>query len=68
IQQTALALIFAGLVEETPIISTVVKTKNVPNFATQTALIGENNIQTTSKSKASNSLINNLVSFLRNNF
>jgi hypothetical protein len=70
IQQTALAIIFAGLVEEVLVISPAFSTKNVPNFATQTAFIGENNVnaQVSSKSKASNSLINNLVSFLRNNF
>jgi hypothetical protein len=69
VQQTALSMIFVGLVEEVPItdrpmdIDTAVLTK-------QSTFIEQSNvaIKTRNKVKVSNSLINNLVSFLRNNF
>lgn len=69
VQYTALSMIFAGLVEEVPVIST----QGFPaSFSTkeQLNLRAENNtgVQTKSKTKVSNSLINNLVKFFKDNF
>jgi hypothetical protein len=70
VQQTALSMIFAGLVEEIPMVNSAIKTSNVPQLSSQTAFAGNSNTATKPavKSTVSNSLINNLVSFLRNNF
>jgi hypothetical protein len=69
VQQTALSIIFAGLVEEVPI-TKLAMNLDTSAFAQQTRLGEESNvaIKTKNKSKVSNSLINNLVSFLKNNF
>jgi hypothetical protein len=72
VQQAALAMIFIGLVEEVLVTNQVLNAQtaykyeltNQPVFAEP----GNIAIKTKNKSKVSNSLINNLVSFLRNNF
>ncbi len=69
VQQTALSIIFVGLVEEVTVTKPAMNINNA-TFAQQTTLGKEGNvaIKTKNKSKVSNSLINNLVSFLKNNF
>lgn len=70
VQQTALSMILAGLVEEVPVVNTAIKIGDIPRLSSQTALAGNSNIavRPAVKSKVSHSLINNLVSFLRKNF
>jgi len=70
IQQTALSMIFAGLVEEVPIQNTAFKVKSSTKFRQKEVLAGNTNFGTKArnKSQVSHSLIENLVGFLRNNF
>lgn len=69
VQQTALSIIFVGLVEEVPVTNPAMNI-DTPIFAQQTTLGEKGNVATKTKNKfkVSNSLINNLVSFLKNNF
>lgn len=69
VQQTALSMIFVRLVEEVPIIKPSMDI-DTAKFAKQTAFTRQDDLALKAKNKAkvSNSLINNLVSFLRNNF
>lgn len=69
VQQTALSMIFVGLVEEVSITDLPMDIDTAV-LAKQTSFIEQSNvaIKTRTKLKVSNSLINNLVSFLRNNF
>ena len=69
VQQTALSMIFVGLVEEVPVTDPSMDIDTAV-LAKKTAFIEQSNvaIKTRNKVKVSNSLINNLVSFLRNNF
>ena len=69
IQQIALSMILAGIVEEVPVANAAFQTA-IPKVASQTALAANSNVafKPAVKSEVSNSLINNLVSFLKNNF
>ena len=69
VQQTALSMIYSGLVEEVPVVN-IAKIDNSSQFSSQTVLAKQSNVTTKQavNTKVSNSLINNLVSFLRNNF
>jgi hypothetical protein len=72
VRQAALSMIFVGLIEEVPVTNhdLNIKTAYEHELIQQLAFEGQSNIaiKTKNKSKVSNSLINNLVSFLRNNF
>lgn len=70
VQQTALSIIFAGLVEEVPVVSGNSKAKSNPRNSQKSAMKEQNNIvvKARNKSKVSSSLVNNLVSFLKSNF
>ena len=69
IQRIALSMILTGIVEEVPVANAAFQTAT-PKFASQTALAANSNVafKPADKSEVSNSLINNLVSFLKNNF
>lgn len=70
IQQTALSMIFAGLVEEVPVQNAAFNVETSTKFRQKEVLAGGPNFGTKArtKSKVSHSLIENLVGFLRNNF
>lgn len=70
VQQTALSMIFAGLVEEMPVVKAKTKTFNASQFAKEPAFAGGGNVAVSSKDKSqvSKSLVNNLLGFLRNKF
>lgn len=69
VQRTALSMIFAGIVEEVPVISTKKISSSMPKRK-QLNHREANNLAVTTETKAkiSRSLINNLVSFLKENF
>ena len=71
VQQTALTMIFAGLVEEVSIINSAMKMATVSKYNQTPILVNQRNIATVigeEKLTTNNSLIGNLVSFLKNNF
>lgn len=70
VQHTALSMIFAGLVEEVPVVYKSTIMTQTPKLSSQTALVGGSNvaIKSPNQSKVNNSLLNNLIGFLRNNF
>ena len=70
VQQTALSMILAGLVEETPVIKVKTKMPTASQLSMKPSLVGNSNVATElkDKSQVSNSLVNNLMSFLRNKF
>ena len=69
IQRIALSMILAGILEEVPVAGATVTAKT-PKFSSHRAYAENGNVALKSevKSQASSSLINNLVSFLKNNF
>ncbi|WP_036477529.1 DUF4388 domain-containing protein [Myxosarcina sp. GI1] len=70
VRQTALSMIFAGLVEETPVVKSNTNMPSAAQFAKQPAFAGRSSAATVTKDKSqvSKSLVNNLLGFLRNNF
>lgn len=70
VEQAALSMIFAGLIEEVPVIISAKDELVSPLVARQPALVGQISFPPTirNKSKASSSFISNLVGFLKNNF
>lgn len=70
VQRTTLSMIFAGLVEETRVVSPAEQFISNPTRNLSPAFAGGDNValKSKTKSKASKSLISNLVSFLKDNF
>ncbi|VEP17259.1 conserved hypothetical protein [Hyella patelloides LEGE 07179] len=69
LQTTALRLILIGLLEEVPVSREEPQTYAAPSLERKLALSSTNSmVKTKSQGKVSNSLLGNLVDFLRNNF
>ena len=68
VQKTAFSMIISGIVEEVPVAG--FKNSAATLRSSQSALLNDRNVavKPAVKTKVSNSLINNLVGFLRNNF
>ena len=68
LQKAALRLILIGLIEEVTITEYSPKITSSSFFTKEPAFSSRNPVLTQSKTKVSNSLLGNLVNFLRNNF
>ena len=70
LQYTALSMIFSGLVEELPVVKSAEQFISNSPEKLRPNLVGVRNtaVKSKAKIKVSNSLINNLVSFLKDNF
>jgi len=70
LQYTALSMIFAGLVEEIPVVKPAEKFISTSSEKIRKDLVESSNtaVKSKTKTKVSKSLINNLVSFLKDNF
>ncbi len=68
VQQTALSMILAGMVEEVPLINSNLAVSANTNYGQLSTTSVKTSPRNQGKSKASNSLLKNLTNFLKSNF